>query len=127
MREATERVLTALKDWLADERTAEARLLVLTGGAVTTGDEGAVDLAGAAVWGLVRAAQGEHPDRIVLVDGVPGTAGSDDGDRIADAVRAAAASGEPQLALRAGTVRVPRLARAVVRGAPPRSTPTAPY
>ncbi|WP_405666370.1 SDR family NAD(P)-dependent oxidoreductase [Streptomyces sp. NBC_01166] len=113
VREATGRVLTALKDWLADERTAEARLLVLTGGAVTTGEESPVDLAGAAVWGLVRAAQGEHPDRIVLVDTAPGTA---DDDRIAAAVRAAAASGEPQLALRGDTVRVPRLARAVVRG-----------
>ncbi|WP_405812533.1 SDR family NAD(P)-dependent oxidoreductase [Streptomyces sp. NBC_01520] len=116
VREATERVLTALQGWLADDRTAAARLLVLTRGAVTTGEEGAGDLAGAAVWGLVRAAQGEHPDRIVLVDSAPGTADGDDGDRIAAAVHAAAVSGEPQLALRAGTVRVPRLARAVVRG-----------
>ncbi|MFC9945634.1 SDR family NAD(P)-dependent oxidoreductase, partial [Streptomyces pratensis] len=114
VREATGRVLTALHDWLADDRTATARLLVLTTGAVTTGEEGSVDLAGAAVWGLVRAAQGEHPDRIVLVDTAPGTA--DDDDRIAAAVRAAAASGEPQLALRGDTVRVPRLARAVVGG-----------
>ncbi|MGW0788781.1 SDR family NAD(P)-dependent oxidoreductase [Streptomyces sp. NPDC002911] len=116
VREATGRVLAALHDWLADDRTAAARLLVLTDGAVTTGEEGAGDLAGAAVWGLVRAAQGEHPDRVVLVDGAPGTADAPDGDRIAAAVRAAAASGEPQLALRGSTVRVPRLARAVVRG-----------
>ncbi|MFD9290268.1 SDR family NAD(P)-dependent oxidoreductase [Streptomyces sp. NPDC060030] len=115
VREAAGRVLSALHDWLADDRTATARLLVLTAGAVTTGEEGPVDLAGAAVWGLVRAAQGEHPDRIVLVDTAPGTADGDE-DRIAAAVRAAAASGEPQLALRGDTVRVPRLARAVVRG-----------
>ncbi|MBM7439964.1 type I polyketide synthase [Streptomyces sp. HB132] len=114
VREATGRVLTVLHDWLADDRTVAARLLVLTSGAVSTGEESPVDLAGAAVWGLVRAAQGEHPDRIVLVDTAPETADGD--DRITAAVRAAAASGEPQLALREDTVRVPRLARAVVRG-----------
>ncbi|MEU1486920.1 type I polyketide synthase, partial [Streptomyces sp. NPDC005752] len=114
VREETGRVLNALHDWLADDRTAAARLLVLTAGAVTTGEEGPVDLAAAAVWGLVRAAQGEHPDRVVLVDTAPGTVDGD--DRIAAAVRAAAASAEPQLALRGDTVRVPRLARAVVRG-----------
>ncbi|SCE18858.1 Short-chain dehydrogenase, partial [Streptomyces sp. BpilaLS-43] len=112
VRETTGRVLAALHDWLADERTAGARLLVLTDGAVTTGEEDVRDLAGAAVWGLVRAAQGEHPDRVVLVDSARGTA---DDARTA-AVRAAAASGEPQLALRGNAVRVPRLARAVVRG-----------
>uniref|UniRef100_UPI003C7E9EED type I polyketide synthase n=1 Tax=Streptomyces sp. rh45 TaxID=3028726 RepID=UPI003C7E9EED len=115
VREATVQALTALHDWLADDRTATARLLVLTAGAVTTGEEdGPLDLPGAAVWGLVRAAQGEHPDRIVLVDTAPGAV--DGEDRIAAAVRAAATSGEPQLALRGDTVRVPRLARAVVRG-----------
>ncbi|MEH0399613.1 type I polyketide synthase [Streptomyces sp. B21-088] len=115
VREATGQALTALHDWLADDRTATARLLVLTAGAVTTGEEdGPLDLPGAAVWGLVRAAQGEHPDRIVLVDTAPGAV--DGEDRIAAAVRAAATSGEPQLALRGDTVRVPRLARAVVRG-----------
>ena len=30
--------------------------------------EGVTDLAGAAVWGLVRSAQAEHPGRVVLVD-----------------------------------------------------------
>ncbi|EST36347.1 type I polyketide synthase, partial [Streptomyces roseochromogenus] len=67
-RRATGRVLAAVQDWLADERTATARLLVLTRGAVAVGDEDVTDLAGAAVWGLVRAAQCEHPGRFVLVD-----------------------------------------------------------
>ncbi|MFF7373269.1 SDR family NAD(P)-dependent oxidoreductase [Streptomyces tricolor] len=109
----TERVLAAVQDWLADERTAEARLLVLTRGAVAVGEEDVTDLAGAAVWGLLRAAQGEHPGRFVLVDG---------GD--ADAATAAAAStAEPQLALRDGTVHVPRLARTAPRGQAPALDP----
>ncbi|MFF4180050.1 SDR family NAD(P)-dependent oxidoreductase, partial [Streptomyces sp. NPDC001750] len=124
VRAATGRVLAAVRDWLADERTTGARLVVLTGGAVATGTEDVTDLAGAAVWGLVRAAQGEHPDRFVLVDSVAHDGGGESAsgpgvfatDRVTEAVRAAAASGEPQLALREGTVRVPRLARAAVTG-----------
>ncbi|WP_335936432.1 type I polyketide synthase [Streptomyces sp. PTD5-9] len=132
VRAATGRVLAALRDWLADDRTAGARLLVLTDGAVATGAEDVTDLAGAAVWGLVRAAQGEHPDRFVLVDSVDHTDHADrtdhvehvdrtdhadrtgTDDRVAAAVRAAAAGGEPQLALRDGVVRVPRLTHAAV-------------
>nr|QGA70078.1 type I polyketide synthase [Streptomyces sp.] len=112
-RRATERVLTAVQDWLADERTASARLLVLTRGAVAVGEEDVTDLAGAAVWGLVRAAQGEHPGRFVLVDGADADA----------AVAVAAATAEPQLALRDGTVHVPRLARATPAGPPPALDP----
>ncbi|WP_344352409.1 type I polyketide synthase, partial [Streptomyces nogalater] len=111
---AAARVLTAVQEWLADERTASARLLVLTRGAVAAGEEDVTDLAGAAVWGLVRAAQGEHPGRFVLVDTDTGTE---------SAVAAAAATGEPQLALRDGTVRVPRLARATPRGQAPALDP----
>ncbi|QIS69313.1 SDR family NAD(P)-dependent oxidoreductase [Streptomyces sp. DSM 40868] len=110
---AAERVLRAVQDWLADERTASARLLVLTRGAVAAGEEDVTDLAGAAVWGLVRAAQGEHPGRFVLVDG-------EDTDT---AVAVAAATGEPQLVLRDGTVRVPRLARATPSGPAPALDP----
>ncbi|MFF1280474.1 SDR family NAD(P)-dependent oxidoreductase [Streptomyces sp. NPDC058299] len=110
---ATERVLAAVQDWLADERTASARLVVLTRGAVAVGEEDVTDLAGAAVWGLVRAAQDEHPGRFVLVDG---------GDAAA-AVAAAAAGGEPQLALRDGTAHVPRLARTAPPGRIPQLDP----
>ncbi|WP_159054867.1 type I polyketide synthase, partial [Streptomyces sp. NRRL WC-3723] len=112
-RRATERVLAAVQRWLADERTASARLLVLTRGAVAVGEEDVTDLAGAAVWGLVRAAQGEHPGRFVLVDGADAEA----------AVALAAATEEPQLALRDGTVHVPRLARATPAGQTPALDP----
>ena len=39
---------------------------MLTHGAVGLAGEDVTDLAGAAVWGLVRSAQAEHPGRIVL-------------------------------------------------------------
>ena len=41
---------------------------VVTRGAVSVAGEGVDDPAGGGVWGLVRAAQAEHPGRFVLVD-----------------------------------------------------------
>ncbi|MFF5854519.1 SDR family NAD(P)-dependent oxidoreductase [Streptomyces sp. NPDC012751] len=116
-RPATVRALAAVQAWLADGRTAAARLVVLTRGAVAVGAEDVTDLAGAAVWGLLRAAQGEHPGRFVLVDSDASDAGAD------AAVSAAAASGEPQLALRDGTAHVPRLARTAPPGQAPALDP----
>ncbi len=61
------------------------------------------DLAGAAVWGLLRSAQSEHPGRFVLAD----LATPED----ITALPSALATGEPQIAVRDGQVLVPRLAR----------------
>ncbi|MGP3940810.1 type I polyketide synthase [Streptomyces sp. 6N106] len=105
---ATARALELVQAWLADERFADARLVVVTSGAVATeAAEPVADLAGAAVWGLLRSAQSENPGRFVLVD-VDGAAGS------LSAVAGAPGSGEPQVAVRNGALRVPRLARAAV-------------
>ena len=93
--------LELVQRWLADERAPGARLVVATRGAVAVG-AGSADVAAAAVWGLVRSAQSEHPGRFVLVD-------SDGGDADWSAVLA---SGEPQLALRDGRLLAPRLRRA---------------
>ncbi|WP_144440939.1 type I polyketide synthase, partial [Streptomyces roseifaciens] len=109
-RELLAGVLSAVQEWVADERFSDARLVVMTRGAV--GLEGAApDLAHAAVTGLVKSAQAEHPDRLLLVD-------ADDAD---DAVTtggldpalaaALAALDEPQAAVRGGRLFVPRLAR----------------
>ncbi|MGH3875475.1 MAG: SDR family NAD(P)-dependent oxidoreductase [Actinophytocola sp.] len=92
------RTLATLQQWLGDERFEQSRLAVVTQGAATGSD-----LAGAAVWGLVRSAQTEHPDRFLLVD-------TDDASR--DALPVALAAGEAQLAIHDGTVTVPRLAKA---------------
>ncbi|MFF0820600.1 SDR family NAD(P)-dependent oxidoreductase [Micromonospora haikouensis] len=101
--------LAAVQGWLADDRHADRRLVVLTRGAVpatATGD--VTDLPGAAVWGLVRSAQLEHPGRLVLVDLDPEAGPDIDADLLGRAL----ASDEPQLALRAGQLLAPRLAPA---------------
>ncbi|MER7757954.1 SDR family NAD(P)-dependent oxidoreductase, partial [Kitasatospora sp. NPDC097643] len=111
-REAALRALRLAQQWATDQGPADAQLVVLTRGAVAVGDEeGLADPAHAPVWGLLRSAQSENPGRIVLVDL----------DEDADSVRAlpaAVASGEPQLAVRRGTVQVPRLARVPVAAEP---------
>ncbi|GLW72097.1 polyketide synthase [Kitasatospora phosalacinea] len=101
-REALHRTLGFLQEWLADERFAATRLLVVTRGAQDTGQQQPRDLVGAAVAGLVRSAQAEHPDRIVLVD-------LDDAAPVAGKLAAAVASGEPQLAIRGGALLAPRI------------------
>ncbi|MFF3727601.1 SDR family NAD(P)-dependent oxidoreductase [Streptomyces erythrochromogenes] len=92
------RVLEVLQAWTAESALDESRLIVVTGGAVRD----ATDPAGTAVWGLVRSAQAENPDRIVLIDLDEKSEGL---------LSAAVASGEPQLALRQGSATAPRLAR----------------
>src|SRR5207302_1318986 len=97
------RVLGVVQEWLAGERPE--RLVVVTSGAVAIqSGEPVADLAGAAVWGLVRSAQTENPGRLVLAD-VPDPGG--DAGLLARAV----ASGEPEVAVRDGNVYARRLAR----------------
>ncbi|OKH71215.1 polyketide synthase [Mycobacterium sp. SWH-M1] len=93
---ATHRALERLKSFLTDASTAV--LMVHTRGAIALPGENVTDLSGAAVWGLVRAAQTEHPGRIVLVDS--------DGDGDGETLDAAAivATGEPQVVLRGGVL-----------------------
>ncbi|MEU5281951.1 type I polyketide synthase [Streptomyces asoensis] len=109
VRRATEGVLRVVQEWLADDRLRAVVLAVVTRRAVAAGPgEDVEDLAHAAVWGLLRSAQMENPGRFLLVD----LDGRDESRaRAAAAVRAALASDEPQLALRLGAARVPRLAR----------------
>ncbi|MFI6640456.1 type I polyketide synthase [Streptomyces sp. NPDC050504] len=105
VRDVTHRALELVQRWLADERFAASRLVFVTRGAVAAApDEDVPDLAHAALWGLVRSAQSEEPDRFVLVD-VDADPGS------LRALPAALASGEPQSAVRAGAVLAPRLTR----------------
>ncbi|MCV7119058.1 polyketide synthase [Mycobacterium nebraskense] len=73
-------------------------LVVLTRGAVALAGEDVSDLAGAAVWGLVRSAQAEHPGRAVLID----SDGSLDLGSVVDC-------GEPQLVVREGVAYGARL------------------
>ena len=105
-RAAAGRVLGLVQAWLAEERLAPARLVLVTRGAIATvPGEGAADLAGAAVWGLVRSVQSENPGRVVLAD-LPVGGGPDAGD-----LAGAVGSGEPEVALRDGVAYGRRLAR----------------
>ncbi|MFF1798606.1 beta-ketoacyl reductase, partial [Kitasatospora sp. NPDC058263] len=84
----------------------------VTRGAVPAGGDAAVtDPAGAAVWGLIRAAQAENPDRLVLIDtdtDTDLTSGTD----VEPLLTAVLGSGEQQVAVRAGVLSAPRLVRA---------------
>ena len=97
--------LEAIQARLADP-DSDSRLAFITRGAMVTRDEESPDPAAAALWGLVRSVQSEHPGRFALID-------SDGSEASEDALGAALALGaeEPQLALREGEASVPRLAR----------------
>ncbi|WP_157195559.1 type I polyketide synthase, partial [Nocardia tenerifensis] len=105
-----EHVLCSVQDWLARQGAA-ARLVVVTTG-VGAADP-ALRLPAAAVWGLVRSVQIEHPGRVVLVDT----------DRGTETLAAAIASGEPQLRLSSGGALVPRLVRRAPSTEQPRFEP----
>ncbi len=103
--ELTARALAAIQAFLADESRGDERLAILTEGAMAVETCESPDPALAAVWGLARSAQSEHPGRFVLID-------SDGSAASAAALPAALAAAEDQLALREGAARVPRLVRA---------------
>ncbi|WP_345639386.1 SDR family NAD(P)-dependent oxidoreductase, partial [Rugosimonospora acidiphila] len=114
--EAVRRASAWALDLVQHRLSGAGRVVVVTRNAIPAGDEDVTDLAGAAVWGLIRSAQSEHPDRFVLVDL--------DGD--ADSARVLAdlpADVAPQLAIRGGTPHAPRLARA----AAPLTLPDGPW
>ncbi|MGC5291405.1 SDR family NAD(P)-dependent oxidoreductase, partial [Micromonospora sp. DT231] len=102
VRETTTGTLTLVQDFLAAPELADTRLMLLTdGGVVTEPGERLRDPAQAAVGGLIRAVQAEHPGRLLLLDGVD--AGPAE---LAAAVRLQ----EPELAYRDGRLLAPRLA-----------------
>ncbi|MER5363571.1 polyketide synthase dehydratase domain-containing protein, partial [Streptomyces sp. NPDC002785] len=101
-------VLELLQSWLADERFAESRLVLLTRETVETeAGAGIADLPRAAARGLFRSAQSENPGWLTLLD-TDGRAAS------YRKVLAALAVDEPELALRNGAALAPRLARVPV-------------
>ncbi|MGH3374550.1 MAG: SDR family NAD(P)-dependent oxidoreductase [Actinoallomurus sp.] len=106
---ATRTVLRALTEWTADPRLTASRLMILTRGAVAMPGEDVADLAGAAVWGLVRSAQAEEPGRFILVD-VDVDGETDDAVDGAMDFAAVVATGEPQVVIRAGVPYAARLA-----------------
>ncbi|WP_079432442.1 type I polyketide synthase [Streptomyces katrae] len=100
-----------LREWLADERLADARLVVLTRGALAADATERAEPAAAAVHGLLRSAQSENPGRFLLLD-LP----ADPAAPLRPAVAAALGADEPHLMWRDGTLRAPRLVRPATAG-----------
>ncbi|WP_425580373.1 SDR family NAD(P)-dependent oxidoreductase, partial [Streptomyces iranensis] len=90
----TAQVLQTIQEWLGGERFTDSTLVVRTG----TG------LASAAVSGLMRSAQSEHPGRFILVE-------SDDDTLTPDQLAATVGLDEPRLRISDGRYEVPRLTR----------------
>ncbi|MFE7134407.1 type I polyketide synthase [Streptomyces sp. NPDC057638] len=118
VRTVTAAALETVRQWLADNRFAEAHLVCVTRSAVAGGDggggggvDGVTDLACAPLWGLLRTAQSENPGRFVLAD-------LDGSPESVLALPTALASGEPQLAVRSGLAYAARLARVTTPAAP---------
>ena len=107
-RVSVQRTLGLLQEWLAASVLGDARLVLLTGGAVAVGEGEVPDLVGASVWGLLRSAQAEHPDRFVIIDaGSGGVGGLGSGDGVG--WLGLLGVGELQLVVRGDRVFVPRL------------------
>ncbi|NKI73440.1 SDR family NAD(P)-dependent oxidoreductase [Dickeya sp. CFBP 2040] len=104
----TYRVLSALQAWLREPRTTATPFLVVTQRAVATDDdENVPNLAQSPLWGLLRTAQLEYPGRVFLLD-------IDDAENTSWPLITAAINTlphEPQLALRNGKIRAPRLVK----------------
>ncbi|MER5786666.1 SDR family NAD(P)-dependent oxidoreductase, partial [Streptomyces mobaraensis] len=100
VREATGHVLAALQ-------ATKAQVVVLTRQGVATTAGEPVDLAHAAVWGLVRSAQAEQPGRITLIDLEADTSAD-------EAIAQALTTGEAQIAVRGEQFLTARLNRATV-------------
>ncbi|MBI0317553.1 type I polyketide synthase, partial [Streptomyces javensis] len=89
-------VLGWVQEWLADPAADDARLVIWTQGAAV-----GEDLAGAAVAGLVRSAQSEHPGRLLLVDVDPAAGLDPTRDADVETVLAAVLdSDEPEVCIR---------------------------
>ncbi|MGW0672208.1 type I polyketide synthase [Streptomyces sp. NPDC002746] len=122
-RTAAHWALELVQGWLADERFAGSRLVLVTRGAVAADiDAGPAGLPAATVHGLVRAAITENPGRFALLDidheSDPATGTGAHDPATGSELAAALAGDEPQLVVREGTVRLARLARVSVEDTP---------
>ncbi|WP_206505724.1 type I polyketide synthase [Streptomyces chrestomyceticus] len=109
-RQVTTEALTLAQDWLAAPELEAAKLVLVTRGSVPVQPgERVADPAAGAVWGLLRSAQMEHPDRFVLAD-LPADGSADD----TAALPAALATGEPEVAVRQQSGYARRMVRPTV-------------
>jgi acyl transferase domain-containing protein/D-arabinose 1-dehydrogenase-like Zn-dependent alcohol dehydrogenase/acyl carrier protein/dTDP-4-dehydrorhamnose reductase len=99
-----EHVLASVQECLQAEALSASSLVVVTRGAVDAGS-GLVALDQAPVWGLIRSAQSENPDRLTLID-LPTTS-----TEAMSTLAAAVATAQPQIAVRDGQLLTPTLRR----------------
>ena len=105
---ATAEALRTLQELLSEPRLAAAPVVFVTRSAIGTGpDDRVTDLAHAPLWGLVRSARSEHPDRKLRLVDLDAASLSD--ERIAALL---CADDEADLALRYGVPLAARLVRA---------------
>ncbi|MEU6237088.1 SDR family NAD(P)-dependent oxidoreductase, partial [Kitasatospora sp. NPDC047058] len=116
VRRAGAAALRLVRAWLEEPRLDATRLVVVTRGAVdAVAGEAVTDLAAASVRGLLRSAQAENPDRLVLVDLPPASGRGrphlvDADDQIA-LLPTVVGGDEPELALRGQAAYGRRLTR----------------
>ncbi|MGW1054735.1 type I polyketide synthase, partial [Streptomyces sp. NPDC002521] len=103
----TAAALAFVQEWLAADEFTDARLVVVTRGAVAVTPDEESDPALAALWGLVRSARTENPGRFALAD-LDGTPESWD-SLVALLAGPNAPEAEDELAVRGSTVLLPRL------------------
>ncbi|MGP3945522.1 type I polyketide synthase [Streptomyces sp. 6N106] len=107
VRGTTYRALELVRTWVTDDRFDDSYLVFVTRGAMgAQSSEEVRTPAEAAVWGLLRSAQTEHPGKFLLVD-----LDSQEHDEVSSVLRTALTAGEPQVAVRDGRVLAARLAR----------------
>ncbi|MGH3171592.1 MAG: SpnB-like Rossmann fold domain-containing protein, partial [Trebonia sp.] len=95
--------LDTVQAWMSEDSLSDAMLVIVTHQAIACRPgETVTGFPDAAIWGLARSAQSEYPGRIILLD-LDGSSASP------AAITEALASGEPQIAIRDGTVRAARL------------------
>ncbi|MGK4000973.1 SDR family NAD(P)-dependent oxidoreductase [Sorangium sp. So ce1036] len=104
--EATARALRLLQAWMSESRFEPIELVWVTRDAIGVDAGDSVQaLAHAPLWGLVRSARSEHPERRLRLLDVDGL----DAQLVR---RALATTTEPELSLRGGAARAARLAQA---------------
>ncbi|MEU1345602.1 type I polyketide synthase [Streptomyces sp. NPDC005795] len=105
VRTSVGRLVDGLGQWLADERFADARLVLVTRNAVAADDGDEVDVVQAPLWGVLRAAQAENPGRFTVVDldASPASVAA-----LPAALAGTGSDSETEIAIRRGQVLVPR-------------------
>ncbi len=107
--ETTQRTLELVQEWVACAALVDARLVVVTDGALAVAEVESPNLVQAALPGLLRSARSEHPGRVAVVD-------LDAEGASLEALSSVLGADEPEVAIRAGEAFVPRLADARASG-----------